>query len=91
MAHGYLGHGRTGDGRAAALKPLAKDACQGAYLQHQLARIYTLVEETDQAVLALEPLLRVAYYLSPGWLRVDPTVAALRGHPGFERLAGTRR
>ena len=34
----------------------------------------------------LEPLLKMPYYLSPGWLRVDPTFAALKGNPRYERL-----
>jgi hypothetical protein len=34
----------------------------------------------------LEPLLKMPYYLSPGWLKIDPTFAPLRGNPRFERL-----
>jgi hypothetical protein len=34
----------------------------------------------------LAPLLRVPYYLSPGWLRIDPTFDPLRKHPRFQRL-----
>jgi hypothetical protein len=26
------------------------------------------------------------YYLSPGWLKIDPTFTPLRGNPRFERL-----
>jgi hypothetical protein len=33
-----------------------------------------------------EPLLKIPYYLSPGWLQIDPTFAPLRGNPRFERL-----
>jgi hypothetical protein len=35
----------------------------------------------------LEPLLKIPYFLSPGWLRIDPTFAPLKGNPRFERLA----
>ena len=72
--------------RAVELLPLSRNAYGGAYLQHQLARIYLLVGEPERAVDALEPLLRVPYLLSPGWLRVDPTFDRLRGNPRFRRL-----
>jgi serine/threonine-protein kinase len=73
--------------RAVAMLPMSKDAYSGAYLQHQLARIYLLVGEPDRALDRLEPLLRVPYFLSPGWLRVDPTFDPLRSNPRFQRLA----
>jgi serine/threonine-protein kinase len=72
--------------RAAALMPTTQDARDGPYMQHQLVRIYLLVGETDKALDALEPLLRIPYYLSPAWLRIDPTFAPLHGNPRFERL-----
>ncbi len=72
--------------RAVALRPLSKDAYLGAYVQHQLARIYLIVGEPDKALDQLEPLLKVPYFLSPGWLRIDPTFAPLKGNPRFERL-----
>jgi hypothetical protein len=50
-------------------------------------RIYLLVGEREKALDRLEPLLKVPYYLSPGWLKIDPTFAPLRGNPCFERLA----
>jgi hypothetical protein len=34
----------------------------------------------------LERLLAIPYYLSPGWLRVDPTFDPLRKHPRFVKL-----
>jgi serine/threonine-protein kinase len=72
--------------RAIALLPIAKDAFGGAYMQHQLARIYLLVGEPDKALDHLEPLLNRPYYLSPAWLRIDPTFDPLRKHPRFDRL-----
>jgi hypothetical protein len=34
----------------------------------------------------LEPLPSMPYYLSPGWLRIDPTFQELKGNPRYERL-----
>ncbi|HEX3275394.1 MAG TPA: protein kinase [Gemmatimonadales bacterium] len=76
--------------RGVALGPISRDAHGGAYNQHQLVRIYLLVGEPDKALDQLEPLLKVPYYLSPGWLRIDPTFAPLRGNPRFERLVRDR-
>ena len=58
------------------------------YLEHQLARIYILAGEPRKALDRLEPLLRTPYYLSPGWLRIDPTFDPLRKLP---RLAKAGR
>ena len=45
-----------------------------------------LVSEPEKALDRLEPLLKMPCYLSPGWLKIDPTFAPLRGSPRFERL-----
>jgi len=74
--------------RGLALQPMATDAYGGAYNQHQLARIYTLVGQPDRAVALLAPLLKAPYFLSPAWLRIDPSFDPLRNHPGFRRLTG---
>jgi serine/threonine-protein kinase len=72
--------------RGVALRPISRDALNGTYMQHQLARIYTMVGEPEKALDMLEPLLRVPYYLSPAWVRADPTWDQLRGNPRFQRL-----
>jgi hypothetical protein len=66
--------------------PLAKNAPHGAYLRHQLVKIYTLVGEPEKALDVLEPLLGIPYDLSPGWLSIDPTFDPLRANPRFQRL-----
>jgi serine/threonine-protein kinase len=76
--------------RGAALQPITGDAQNGPYFQHQLARIYILVGEPDKAMDRLEPLLRIPYYVSPAWLRIDPTFEPLRKTPRFERMGEGR-
>jgi eukaryotic-like serine/threonine-protein kinase len=89
LAQAYLGHKadaiREGE-RGVALMPRSRDLFNGAYFQLQLARIYILVGEPDKALDQLEPLLRIPYYLSPGWLRIDPMFDPLRKNPRFRKL-----
>ena len=72
--------------RAVQLWPVASDTYAGTYIQHQLARIYALTGEPDKAIDILESLLKIPYLLSPGWLRIDPEFAMLKGNPRFMRL-----
>ena len=89
LALAYLGRKaeamKAGE-RAVALLPLSGDGYTGPYFQHLLVRIYLLVGEPDKALDRLEPLLKIPYYLSPAWLRIDPTFDPLRKHPRFRKL-----
>jgi hypothetical protein len=71
------------------LTPTSFDGDAGSWglaLAWELARIYILVGEQEKALDRLEPLLRKPYYLSPGWLKIDPTFDPLRNNPRFKRL-----
>jgi eukaryotic-like serine/threonine-protein kinase len=72
--------------RGASLGPVSSDAQTGAYILHQLARIYIVTGEADKAIDQLAVLLRMPYYLSPAWLRIDPTFDPIRNNPRFKKL-----
>jgi serine/threonine-protein kinase len=72
--------------RGIALDPISKDAMGGPYDVHQLARVYILVGEPEKAIDQIEALLKIPYYLSPGWLKIDPTFDPLRNNPRFQKL-----
>jgi tetratricopeptide (TPR) repeat protein len=83
--------GRRSDAETAAERGIAlaarkRNATMTPYLQHQLARVRLLVGQRARALDVLEPLLRTPYYVSPAWLRIDPSFAALKGDARFERL-----
>jgi len=72
--------------RGVALLPVANDHVAGLYDEQVLAQIYTALGEPDKAIDHLAALLRVPSFLSPAFLRVDPTWAPLRGNPRFQAL-----
>ncbi|MGH7498323.1 MAG: tetratricopeptide repeat protein, partial [Gemmatimonadales bacterium] len=72
--------------RGTELLPVTKDGYGGAYNLHQLARIYILTGEQEKALDVLDQLLKRPYFLSPGWLKIDPTFDPLRKNPRFQKL-----
>jgi serine/threonine-protein kinase len=73
--------------RAVELLPVARDFEPGSEMRFALARILVRAGERDRANNELGALVRTPYYLSPAWLRIDPSLVPLRGDPKFERLA----
>ncbi|MEP6687773.1 MAG: protein kinase [Gemmatimonadales bacterium] len=76
--------------RAVELMPVARDFSVGSDMRFALARILVRAGDRERALDLLEPLTRPPYYLSPAWLRIDPSLAPLRGDPRFERLAAAK-
>ncbi|HVL16363.1 MAG TPA: protein kinase [Gemmatimonadales bacterium] len=72
--------------RTLALTPVASDGYTGPYNQHVVARSYVLLGESEKALDLLEPLLQMPYFLTPGWLRIDPAWDSLRSNPRFKKL-----
>ncbi|HTR02287.1 MAG TPA: protein kinase [Thermoanaerobaculia bacterium] len=94
IALAYLGRKDEAirEGRqAVAVRPTSKDAYAGPYNQQLLARIYAAVGEPDAAVDQLEAVLKVPFYMSKAWLRIDPNYDSLRSNPRFQKLVADAR
>lgn len=91
LAHaGRVLEARRAADSAAALVAAVRDPFEARYVAHQRVRVDLLVGGAagrDSAVATLGRLLGEPYFLTPGWLRADPTFAPLRDDPRFARLA----
>ena len=72
--------------RGVELLPISRNAGTGADLLRVLALTHLIVGESEPALDRLESLLKVPYWFSPAWLKIDQNFASLRGNPRFERL-----
>jgi TolB-like protein/tetratricopeptide (TPR) repeat protein len=94
--HSSLGVALAGLGRAEEavregrrgieLLPLSKDAVYGIPHVIDLAQIYTLLGDSEEAVGQLEILLSRPGWVSVPFLEMDHRWRPLRGHPSFEAL-----
>jgi tetratricopeptide (TPR) repeat protein len=72
--------------RAAHVLPISADALDGPLIATNLAAIYAQLGRRDQALAALETLVRQIGGPTPGTLRVEPQWDSLRDDPRFQRL-----
>jgi serine/threonine protein kinase/tetratricopeptide (TPR) repeat protein len=94
VAYAYAGRSAdavTAGEHGVALQPLARDARVGVVYLHNLACIYTITKQPERAIDVLDTLVSHPGYLSPGWIRIDPTFAPLHSNPRFERLTSAHR
>ncbi|UCH63644.1 MAG: tetratricopeptide repeat protein [Fidelibacterota bacterium] len=86
-AHLGLADEAIREGRQAVdLMPVSLDALHGPWYIEDLAEIYTIVGEHDEALNLLEQLLEIPCYTSIGELRFHRVWDPLREHPRFQAL-----
>jgi hypothetical protein len=73
-------------GRVLASNPIQMDGYQGPWALMNAAFVLTLADEQDRAIDLLDTLLRVPAPVSASWVRDEPFLAPLRGHPRFQTL-----
>jgi hypothetical protein len=71
------------------LAPVEEDAIRGWGLLEQLAVIYAIVGEPEQALDVIESLLAMPAEVSVPLLRLDPMWRPLHDHPRFMALVGS--
>jgi tetratricopeptide (TPR) repeat protein len=94
--HGLLGVTYAGLGqadeavraakRAVEILPLEVDALEGPDYLIQLANVYLMLGQTQNAVACYDHIVSIPSWTSTNALRVDPFLAPLRGTPEFEQL-----
>jgi serine/threonine protein kinase/Tfp pilus assembly protein PilF len=87
----YAGLGRKEDAiregkRGVELMPISNEHLRGAYRVWDLAKIYTMVGESEKALDLLQQILSMPSDFSIAWVRGDPAWAPLRNNPRFKKL-----
>jgi TolB-like protein len=91
LGFAYAGLGRKQDAiregiRGVELYPVSKDAYFGPQRVDDLADIYVMVGQYDEALEQFEYLLSIPYGFSVEWLRLDPRYDPLRDLPRYQKL-----
>ena len=86
QALAFAGRGNDAAREALLATELDKSPWIGMEMIWGLAQIYMLVGEEDKAIATLERILKSPFYVTPAWLKVDPTWDSLRKNPRFQKL-----
>ena len=95
LVYAYLGRKESAlreGNQAASLHPVSRDAAQGPIYLLNLAKIYTILDDADEAIDQLTYLLSIPqaeflwHLISVPQLRLDPQWDSLRENPRFQRL-----
>jgi len=91
LTYAYLGQSEEAvrEGlRAVNLYPISRDAFEGPRYILNLAKIYSVIGESDKSIVQLELLLSIpsGNNYSQALLRIDPIWDSLRSNPGFQNL-----
>ena len=94
LALAYAGRGREAMDESARGLALARADTtarmsfnNNAYLTYLSARIALLAGDRNKSLELLSEAIQLRYFVTPAWLRIDPTWKSLRGDPRFEKLA----
>ena len=96
--HSFLGVAYAGLGDAAsavaegqkgmALQPTSQDPLEGPWREEQMAQIYALLGNADEAISILKRWIQVpsSTSITPALLRIDPIWDPIRNDPRFQKL-----
>jgi tetratricopeptide (TPR) repeat protein len=78
---GFLNYAKAVD-----LMPIDKEAYRGVFMEEDLAKIYTMVGEYDEALKLIDRLLNIPSRLSVKLLKLDPLWKPLWDLPEFNKI-----
>src|SRR5215217_2367759 len=67
--------------RALALRQPGTDQYNGGYSLLQLALVYAIAGQRENAMATLDRLVKMPLFVTPGWLRIDPTCVVIQLSP----------
>ena len=73
------------------LLPVSEDARYGLVCEVDMARIYTVLGESDLALDQLDRLLTIPSWVSVSWIELNPLWDPLRGHPRYAEILDAHR